>query len=113
MRYLKLMGLWIFGLAMPISVAWFAAEAGSDAVPKIMLSVVVGYTILWVMGCLMKLVMNTNLDQIGGWSFGINLIALSIGGADVYFGIGTSVGILAGWYMLDRSMAIWKYQSST
>lgn len=113
MRYLKLVGLWISGLAMPILVAWFAAEAGSDAVTKIMFSVVVGYTVLWVIGCLMKLVMNTSLDKIGGWSFGVNLIALSIGGADFYFGIGTSVGILAGWYMLDRSKAIRKFQGST
>ncbi len=108
MRYLKLTGLWISGFAMPILVAWFAAAAGWDAVPKIMLSCIGGYLILWAMGCFMKLLLNTNLDQIGGWSFGINLVALVIGGADFYFAVGTSIGILAGWYMLDESKRIWQ-----
>ncbi len=110
MRYVKLVGLWLAGLVIPVFIGWVTANAGWDAVPKIMGSCIAGYLLLGLTSGFMKLLLNANLDQIGGWTFGMNLVALSLGNTGPYFAIGTSIGILVGWYLLEQSKEIWQRQ---
>lgn len=111
LTFLKILGLWLAGIAIPVLLIVGSVHFGFDTFAAILMFVLYGYILMLLIGGGLKLASPTPLSETVGWAIGLNVIVCAISGSSAMLIIGSMVGIVGCYQLLKLSKHIVTHQT--